>query len=61
MTIRPHLVEVVVFNPPKGMESWRMYRIEYGEGMPEGTIWLVPHISPQYIEDLLGGMTEGDS
>jgi len=38
--IRSRLVEQMVLNPPKGMEGWRMFRIEYGEGMPEGLIWL---------------------
>ncbi|KKN89775.1 hypothetical protein LCGC14_0236210 [marine sediment metagenome] len=60
MTIKPRLIEMLMNNPPKGMESWQMYRIEYGEGLPEGTIWLREHMSPQYIEDLLGGMVEGD-
>lgn len=54
------LTEEMVFNPPKGMEGWREYRIEYGgfhEGcLVEGNIWLPPHADPDFIETILRGM-----
>ncbi len=58
MTIRPRLVEEMVQTPPKGMESWRMYRIEYGEGLPEGTIWLPKMQDTKYFEINLCQMAE---
>ena len=54
---RPHasLVECAVFRPPPGMESWRFYRIEYGDGKPEGAIWLPPDVDRRDIEAVING------
>jgi hypothetical protein len=54
--ISPVFTEQAVFNPPKGMEGWRNFRIEYGfegDGLPEGSIWLPPYASWEAFEDLL--------
>lgn len=50
-------IEEMVFNPPKGMENYRFYRIEYG-GVNEasvmtGSIWLPPTFSEDRLERLL--------
>lgn len=38
------LVEQIVNTPPRNMQGWRMYRIEYGghaeQCNVEGTVWL---------------------
>ena len=56
------LVEEMVFNPPKGIEGWRCYRIEYGGHaqacLVEGRIWLPSRADPDSIEQLLLGMQE---
>ena len=42
--MRVSLVEQMVQRPPRDMDNWRMYRIEYGghaeNCIIEGTIWL---------------------
>lgn len=43
------LVEVS-FYPPKGMEGYRLFRIEYGEGFPEGIMYLPPGVNPGMVE-----------
>lgn len=51
------LTEYGVFNYPKGLEGWRLYRIEYGghaeNCVYEGMIWLPPTLKPEEIEKLL--------
>jgi len=47
------LTEQAVMNTdrlPEGMKDWRMYRIEYGPGGPEGVIWLPRSMNPEYLE-----------
>jgi hypothetical protein len=57
--MRVSLVEYGVFNYPKGMEGWRMFRIEYGghaeSCVCEGHIWLPRGVNPEDIERLLSG------
>lgn len=54
------LTEDGVFNPPRDMEGWRLYRIEYGgfheHCRVEGRIWLPNHADPDMIEVMLRGM-----
>jgi len=55
--MRVSLVEQMVHRWPKGMENYRMYRIEYG-GHAEscvmvGSIWLPQDMSPDVIEAIL--------
>ena len=54
---RVSLVEYGVFQWPKGMEGWRLYRIEYGghaeSCIVEKTIWLPPTVDPNLIETIL--------
>lgn len=54
------LIEQIVSTYPKGMEKFRMYRIEYGGHGPnclcEGTIWLPVGISPTFAESYLRGL-----
>lgn len=58
--MRISLVEYGVQNYPKGMEKFRLYRIEYGghaeSCLCEGLIWLPQGISADYFEGLLEGM-----
>lgn len=50
---RVSLVEYGVFRYPKGLENWRLYRIEYGGHaemcITEGSIWLPPNLDPQKL------------
>ena len=54
------LTEVMVFSPPRDMENFRYYRIEYGgihqDCRVEGSIWLPKHTDPDMIVALLRGM-----
>lgn len=49
--------EEMIFNPPRGMEEYRCFRIEYGghaeECLIEGRIWVPRWIDADVIEDLL--------
>lgn len=55
MNIR--LIEQMVLNSPKGMEGWRMFRIEYGghaeRCLAEGLIWLPQCLDPDNAESTL--------
>jgi hypothetical protein len=57
------LVEYGVNTFPKGLEGWRMYRIEYGGHaeacLAEGLIWLPKYISAERIEELLEAWSVG--
>jgi hypothetical protein len=59
--MRHQLVEMGVFNYPKGLEGMRFYRIEYGGHAQycvyEGAIWLPSHIDPERIEEILNEST----
>lgn len=48
------LVEYAVMNCPKGMEHFRMYRIEYSghaaHCLVEGVIWLPEYVRPEVFE-----------
>ena len=50
-------VEEMVFQPPKGMENYRSFRIEYGgvneESVMTGRIWIHREQDPDVIEELL--------
>ena len=54
------LTEEMVFNPPKDMKGWRVYRIEYGgiheDCRCEGRVWLPPHADSDAVEALLRGL-----
>jgi hypothetical protein len=39
-------VEESVNTPPAGMEGWRLFRIEYGDGLAEGRVWMPPLMRP---------------
>jgi hypothetical protein len=56
------LTEEMVYNPPRNMEGWREYRIEYGgihqDCLVEGSIWLPRHADPDAIVAILKGMIE---
>ena len=55
--MRVSLVEQAVLSPPKGMEGWRMFRVEYGghaeRCLVEGVLWLPGLVDPQIMEDAL--------
>ena len=59
--MRISLVEQAVMNYPKGMEKFRMYRIEYGghaeSCLVEGTIWLPEVYWPESFENLMNRIT----
>jgi hypothetical protein len=65
--MRVSLVEMMVFNPPKGMKNWRAFRIEYGghaeSCIHESMIWLPPDVNLDMIdkleEMLSGGSSDG--
>lgn len=54
------LTEEMVFHPPRDMENFREYRIEYGgiheNCRVEGNIWLPMHADPDMIVALLRGL-----
>jgi len=54
-----HLVEQMMLNPPKGMEDWSNFRIEYtneeSSQYPEGLIFLPPWASRDKVEAALNG------
>jgi hypothetical protein len=56
------LTEMFVFNPPKGLEGYRFYRIEYGGPneycVYEGAIWLPRHVNPEEIEEIINRRPE---
>lgn len=60
--MRVSLVEYGVFNYPKGMEKWRLYRIEYGGHaeacLCEGLIWLPENMDAEVIENLLSSKVQ---
>jgi hypothetical protein len=51
-----------VFNPPKGLEGYRFYRIEYGganeDCVYEGAIWLPEHVDRKEIEEIINRRPE---
>lgn len=55
--MRINLIEQVVYHYPKGLEGWRMYRIEYGghaeNCVYEGMIWLPGWVDPEQTEGIL--------
>ena len=57
--ICPTFTEEAVLNPPRGMEGWRKFRIEYGfegHGLPEGGVWLPPDARWIDLEEYLRTM-----
>lgn len=62
--MRVSLVEVMVLNPPKGMEDRRAFRIEYGghaeSCIYESMVWLPPDVNLDMI-DKLEEMLSGES
>jgi len=54
------LVEQMVMREPKGMEGWRMYRIEYGghaeNCIIEGVLWLPQDVNYERVEDYLNNL-----
>jgi hypothetical protein len=55
--MRVDLVEQMVMRPPKGMEKWRNYRIEYGGHaqycVVEGIIWARQEVDPCLLEEAI--------
>ena len=61
--MRISLVEQAVMSYPKGMEEFRMYRIEYGGHaeacLVEGIIWLPEDFNPDGFEHFMEGLVNG--
>lgn len=62
--MRVSLVEYGIFKYPKGLEQWRLYRIEYGGSnencVYEGEIWLPSEMPPDEIENLINDFKGGE-
>jgi hypothetical protein len=56
------LTEMMVLYPPKGLENYRFYRIEYGganeDCVYEGALWLPKHVDRKEIEEIINRRPE---
>lgn len=63
--MRIDLIEQAVLTSPRGMEGWRMFRIEYGghaeNCLCEGTIWLPPDADRESIGRFLQRTVDGQA
>lgn len=49
------LIEIGVAKHPC-LTKWKYYRIDYGDGLLEGHVWLPPKADPSSIEALIVGL-----